>query len=523
AEFQQIRAAYEQLDRMLRYGGSFQAMPNVASSDWQHDAGDAVSQNDAAEGHSGTVGGGAAPIAAPPDLHERIASEPAEDLYAELRTKPDKSPFDFYALALLSDVCDRRDGLQFARWLLEGIRKCPDDYALPRLLQAYFRGPLPDGALAKLLVASAKAIGRDAFYPITEPGWDVLLRGESLDTFVATLRKCEPQLQDISIAGKMAFTIRALRVASWKTAGAKPESAAWVSEAMDFVESNFEQIPPELEFEVDLLGLMQEYLSVRDAFVAAGGLRGRLDQALQVYFTSDQVPGDREIVERQLELATDTDGLLYAFPAVDDEEATSHFYSLWQWVSYEVAERCGEEEQQDIDFNLWSGRCHALLVQLETKSDSSSLGRLWNWSGIAYGAVWCVSLLIPSLILSFAATMLGIGIEQASFSFAGPWVFGVLLIAAIGLGVWLGFKLARLIRERIYHPFCRHIALRCYNKLWRRDAMGLLGRSQLPFHVYRELLAGQASNEISTSIWVSNHAGQDYGLALYAIAQRHVV
>ena len=188
-----------------------------------------------------------APGPLPLELHERLDNETPADLYLELQNKPEKQAYDYYALALLSDVCDRRDGMQFVRWLLQGIKAHPHEAALKWLLQAFFRGPMAEGSAAKkslpkLLVAAAQAIGDDAFYPVTEPGWDTLLRSGSLDAFVKTLKQCQAHLREIGIAGKVAFSIRMLRTAFWKRQGATPQARAWTDETMDFIESNFEQV-----------------------------------------------------------------------------------------------------------------------------------------------------------------------------------------------------------------------------------------------------------------------------------------
>ena len=522
AEFQRIRAAYEELDLALRYGDTLGA--RFAS----HSSSEAQSWASPAAGTSRPAPrrGQAAPQPAPgppsPALHERVAKESIPKLYAELQKKPDKSPYDFYALALMSDVCDRRDGLQFCRWLLAGIRTFPGNFALQRLLHAYLGSPLPPKALPKLLIATAKAIGRDVFYPMTEPAWDALLREESLDAFVSTLRQCEQHLRDVGISGKMVFTIRMLRTACWKTSAASPAAAGWAAEALEFIESNFGHIPPTMEFEVDLLGVMQEYLKVRHLFVSAGGLRARLDRTLQDFFSSDQLVADAAVVEQQLELAADADGLLDAFP-IKDDPAVEAFYALWGWVSYEVAERCCEPENEEVNTNLWAGRVHALLVQLEAKTDSSALGKSWNWAGallrLAQAAVY-IATGLTALILCMTIA-LSIGDQRDSAVLIISVV--VSTTAAVLAGFFVGGWLSKLILEKLFHPFCFRMAAKCYRSIWRRDALDLLGRSRLPFNLFNALLNHTASNQISTSIWVTNMVSQDYALALYAMAIRHIV
>lgn len=541
AEFQRIRAAYETLDRQLRYGGTIETLGDATRSSRPAEFMPTENQGQPIEStepqrqqQAEPRADHAIPIELPAKapLDQRVQTESPAELYQEIQQQAKKSPYDYYALAVLSDVCDRRDGLQFARWLLEGIKTHPQEYALQRLLQAYLAGPLvatteaagkESAILTKLLVASAGAIGSDTFYPITEPAWDKLLRTESLDTFVATLRKCEAKLRDIGIAGKMAFTIRALRTAMWKLRGASPDSQAWATESMEFVDSNFEQIPYELEFEVDLLGLVHQYQQIRKKFVRHNPLRKDMDAALQAYFTSDQIEGDRQMIAQQTALAADAATLLQAFPASQENgPAVELFYPVWGWASEEVADRVGVREEEDFDLEMWSRRCHALLTQLEAKSDGSWRGQLWNWSGLVLQAA-------RVLIYCLLWALIAIPIFMLCFSqFESESEFAVLIVLfGAGMGVigsfFGGRWLARQLVERIYHPYCRRMGLRCYQKLWRRDALDMLSRSRLPFTLFRDLLHHQASERISTSLWVSGHVANDYALAIYALALRHIV
>lgn len=133
-EFQKIRAAYESLDERLRYGAPT-AAPPTESIDWASALG-AESVDAASEVKHDVVHQGPAPErpAPPPTLEERLENESVDALYAELAAAPDKSPYDYYALALMADVVERDKPLRFAEWLLSGIAKHDDCGPLVRLL-----------------------------------------------------------------------------------------------------------------------------------------------------------------------------------------------------------------------------------------------------------------------------------------------------------------------------------------------------------------------------------------------------
>ncbi len=183
AEFQRICAAYEALDERLRYGDRATPRHETRPSSWK-DFSEAASTDpsphEPAEPRPRrqVVDRTPIPRSKPKTLSERLETEAPAAIYQELSAQANKSPFDYYALAVLSDLVDRRKPLRFAEWLLSGIKAHPDDGALWRLLHEYIRGPLPPGAEVKLLPIIAGLSRGDFFYPLTEPLWLALLRAK---------------------------------------------------------------------------------------------------------------------------------------------------------------------------------------------------------------------------------------------------------------------------------------------------------------------------------------------------------
>lgn len=517
-EFQSIRRAYEELDRVLRYGntqfsGAFpsnQTAP-IARSDstTQENENVPVIATDAESEFS--------------RLHKRIREGSPQELYADLQAKPKKTAYEYFALAVLSDICDASENAQFARWLLTGIQEYSHDTALLRLLQSYFQGPLPATALPELLIDAAKSIGGDAFYPLTEAGWEHLLRNHSLDVFVTTLRECERHLRAINITGRIAFVIRILRVALWKTENASKNSLEWISEAMLFVETNYEQIPYHADFDLELLSLAHNYLGFRRDFVDGGLLHARLDRTLEIYFTENQTTSDPAIVLQQLQLARDVLAVLEAFPIQDEDPPSQAFYPVWELVSHDVASRYGVAEQEQPDIELWGQRAQTFLAQLESKSYKSFQGRYWELvdllgaiaKGTIYIAVWIV-IFVPLLTLAFIVpSKLG----EAGMALVVTGIVIVTVVATKYVGHWVSQKFL----GKLFYPYSARLATRTYNKLWRREAAELLERSRIPFYLFNDLTAQQASIRSTRAAWISNHISRDYGLAVYSLALRHVV
>ena len=313
-EFQKIRAAFEELDLELRYG---YAAPTATHQSTDYQWNELAAEVTAPAESS-------APVAKPRlPIHERIETESPQAVYRELADKADKDPYDYFALAILSDVVgDRKDQTQFARWLLEGLKAYPAEHGLLHMMRDYLREVEPSPLLAKLLVACSKAVPTDNFYPLTEPAWENLLREAEFSTCINTLKQCQANLRGIAISGQLIFMIRMLRFALWR------DESDWKDRAIDFVEENYEQIPPHMEFELEILSAAHLYVSSRATFLNGDPIRQRIDQAMQSYFTLDQVDGDQAVLQCQLSLLDSTEELLTGFPADGSDHCADDVHAV---------------------------------------------------------------------------------------------------------------------------------------------------------------------------------------------------
>lgn len=510
AEFQRIRAAFEELDEELRYHGGAATARTPVPQDWKTDVESPPTTTPQAE-----IGQRDHSRVAQKRLVDRIAEESPAELFNELRDRSNKSPYDFYALALLSDIVEK-SATGFAKWLIAGIAAHRQDGALKQLLHDALRGPQSGAALLKLLPLAARAIRTDEFYPLTEPAWQVVLRECSFEQFATVFDRCEAELRDSHIVGRMAFLIQVLKTALWLD----PAADGWSARQFRFVEENFGSIPPWLEWDVEILGLAREYLEVRQQFAVGSPLRTKMDAALKDYFCEPQEVGDRSIVAAQMEILASGDALIIEFP-MEEGELVSKFYPIWAWASHDVAERQSiAPEEPDVNENVWASRAAALLERLEKECNNSLTGVMWSLSLVAR----IVVLIVLGVVFLMVGLLLGSLIFLPLESFFGEdgADTGIILAAVLaGIGALVGpWVLKGTLDRRIWFPLNGKFATTCYRASWRRELMDFQRRSHVPDGLFRALFAHLADKS-ATATWVNQFVQLDYAPALLAGAQRY--
>ncbi|WP_442481942.1 hypothetical protein [Aeoliella sp. SH292] len=501
SEFQQIRQAYEELDEQLRYHGSATSRRVAVPEDWQTDA-------EAPQPATPTT---AAPKPSEPTLVERLKTESPAAIFEELKARQNKQPYDYYALALLSDIVERSP-TGFAKWLIEGIAAHRRDGALKQLLHDYFRGPQTGELLVKLLPAVAKAVRTDEFYPLTEPAWRVVLRECDFRKFAAAYDACEAELRDSHIVGRMAFLIHMLKSAMWRD----PETDGWSARQFRFVEENFSNIPPWLEWDVEVLGLAREYLAIRDKFVSGSPLRTKIDAALKEYFSESQELGDRAVVAAQMEVLAAGDTLMHEFP-LDMNEVFHAFYPIWAWASHDVAERQAFKQDEEVNENVWATRALALLARMEKECNNSLVGVMWSTALAGRVVTICLSAIITFVVLSwlFIAGLEAIESRQPWDVYFG---FGGLIILILsGVAAWFAKP---WLDKKLWFPLNEEFARKCYDRMWRRELLDFQRRSHVPDRFFRALFAHFA-DRTATSSWVNQFVQQDFAAVMLAGAQRY--
>lgn len=508
AEFQRIRAAYEELDEDLRYHGGQTRQRVPVPQDWKtEEFADSPAK----------LEGPAKPSSV--SLVDRLKTDAPAAIFAELKAKRNKTPYDFYSLAILSDVVEK-SATGFAGWLIEGVAAHPREGAFKQLLHEYFRSPTLGGQagklLLKLLPALARAERTDSFYPLTEPAWQVVLQECRFDEFTAAFEACEAELRDSHIVGRMAFLIQILKSAAWRDPDSSSES--WSARQFAYIEENFEAIPPWLEWDVDLLGLAREYLAVRNRFAAGSPLRTRMDAALQDYFSEPQEVGDRSVLACQMEILNNSDALLHEFP-IDQADLFSQFYPVWAWATHDVAERQSIEQQTEVNENIWASRANALLARLEKACNNSWTGMKWSACLGLRIVVLAVAVVFLAIFLTFALAVVPYALESWISLKQIENLQGPLMMVSIGLAIFLGWKLRPRLDQKLWFPLNGEFATQCYRNIWRREVFDFQKRSHVPDQFFRAVFAHFAGKS-ATATWVNEFVQQDYAPALLASAQR---
>lgn len=508
-EFQRIRAAYEQLENALRYGQSPEDTPTTAPSfSWDAPTASVAFAGTAASGRSST------PAAVP--LKERIRSGSVTQTYRELQAREDKSPYDYYALAVMSDAVDRQDGLQFARWLLKGVAVHPRDAGLLHLINAYLNNLAQPDQAEPLLVECSQHIDEQMFFPLTDTLWRELLRTKNFRHFRSAWEKCDRNFKGIQNSNRLIFLVYILKQAIWVA------HKDWIVEAFEYLEHNYDNIPSHLEYDLEILARLRMYILVREVFVLGSETRHRLDQAMRDYFCEDQLRGDQSVLGCQILLAQDANTAAEAFGELGNE-TYAPFYAVWVWVSYDVGERHVEPPKETLDEEVWHPRVGALVKGIALGVNRSRIG-----TKVLLTRSWCNAC---HLIVLFGCTALICTAGVFIGRFVGNQAGGVgqrETDEALGgiLGATAGFVLGLygcyLIHERYWKPFERRHSLRCYHEVWRPELLNFLARSHLSYQTFMSYLQSYA-NVNQAPKWLMSYAEQDYALPVFISAHRFMV
>lgn len=501
AEFQKIRAAYEQLDLQLRYGATVDASVSAANADWR-----AVSTSSISSSESTT---GTTPRAVFQQIHVRLQTETPEAIYQELAGLTHKTPYDYFALALLSDVVASASQGRFATWLIAGVAEYPRELALYYLLQRHFQGPIHTELLPKLLTQSARQLTELYFYPLTEKLWRQLLREQGFAVFHETLTRCLDFQPGIQIANRLTFYLQILRQAVWVA------DPAWITATTTYIEENFHQIPYQLGDEIDLLLALQNYASFRQEFIARHPFRAAMDVVLRSYFTEDEVTADQQMLACQMQILNDPMLAAAAFPD-PDEPGLHAFYSLWAWLSRDAADRnFGEVPPQQFD-RVWQSQAKSLVLRAEQLANWSRFGLKWSGLKLTYlGMMGFGILAIPTFMIMFAIA--------AALSFSNrsneDLILGTTCVITFIVGLYLAFRWCKYVQRRWLAPLDVRMMSRSYTELWQPEVFGLVERSHLPVHFLVHLI--RTSTLSITREHLIAFIERDYGLAVFSLAQRY--
>ncbi len=503
AEFQQIRAAYERLDNQLRYGAgpSFGSLP--AGVDWSQIF-SAQPEAVAASRFESTDSSKSAESLQKQHqdylsaLMEEVRTSSPEAVFNRLNGKAEKSPFEYYALAVLSDTLPDRSTEKFVSHLLAGLAASPKDNGLRGMLYALFRQALTPAEIPTILLKTARVIRNDSFYSLTEPLWDILVRRYPFAKVRELLAQCEAQLRDFRIEAKLAFYLHLLRISMFRA------DREWIEQTVAFLEDSHSSLNSMNEYELDRLQLAWAYLQEREANPPKNELQQRMDKAIEQYFSDPEETRANGIYDCQVRIATSIEEVTKSFPFDVDDEKLSPFLQLWFSVSSDLEWR---PRHLHRDASQTDRRIVWFLATLQAQTDQSRYGKTWD--------------LVATLIHSYSAA----GIFAVLVCAVSVFVLRLFIEPEAAFIVSLVIAILTAIVGHIYlikpywNRYCRKMAIKCYHALWRREVLQFVGQSQLSsdqfFYRAREL----RDTKMDYVTWTLNLVRVDDAVPLYATSQ----
>ncbi len=505
-EFQKIRAAFETLDGQLRYGQVQSTAEDSQTYQWQVSPSMQRTEGKSSSGKSSSGKGDASKKSQPREssvaFHDRLKKEKPSVLFSEISRSKEKTPYDYFALAILSDVV-QPDQKMFFQWLLTGLKEHPGDKGLFNLLYEYFQTELPLEVIPTLLLTTSKVIREDRFYYLTESVWQQLLRSTKFAVFQETLARCEANLKDFRINARIAFYIQILQQAMWR---ANPQ---WLRKTMGWLEINSGHLPPQLEMDFHVLELIRDYQKTAPQFVGDDPTRRQVAATIKRYFCSDTATADALVIEHQLTLADDAESLMRAFPASLEEsesDGASAMWLLWKWIGQEVADRNGIEPAR-VTPEKFLKRVFALMVDLD---------ETWTISR-KHITMYCMLNYLPYFL--FAAVPF-----VALLPWLGQPVFlAVAIFVAIVSLLIYHFVLIPQTIDPIFEKMVHRSIEKNYLVLWRGRFVQLIDANHVTM---RDLIATlheivfERKHRLRAAVHLVNYVPQDIGIAFYAEAAR---
>lgn len=491
SEFQKIRAAYELLDGQLRYGTSpargqqnqfqWDSSPTTPNAPVTPSSDSVIQQRPPRTNE---------PESSPP-IYQRVETESPKALFDEYRKRTGKSPFDYYAMALLADV-STNDSLMFFKLVLTGLQKHRQEAGLMNLLYEYLQQDFEAKDIPVMLSAVSKVINDQQFYFLTEKLWDQFLRQVDFKVWANALAKCESNLQDFRIEGQLAFYIHILPAAIFKGGG------SWLQQKVEFLQENGQEIPEALEMDLELVNQLLEY---RKSLASDTSYSLEIHAAIREYYLLGGRKGDEAIINLQHSFAQNPGLLLDNFGI--DTPYNSFQISVWNFINEEVHQRYGLET--NINPRKLRSKIFNLMDDLN-RSEAESFG--WQ-ENIRYHWIqrgpYVIALVSPFVVLS-------------------AWFNSATFIIATLLAI------AGMVAVKYYYRpddrFINFIEKRMKQRYlfsWRGRFVHLFEATQIQHHELSDALieiVDQHSEKVGFASWLCRYLPVDLGLHLFALATR---
>jgi hypothetical protein len=534
-EFKRIRAAYEQIDREMRYGMTDDSpiAPSI-SGDGTSEQNDASTLPFAFDVHSYAepphrMEQTTAPELATPSgemssrsmangsqlsqraaAYQHVESADPEAWYAELANQSLKTPYEYYVLAILSDVV-ASPTQSFGAWIADGAAKHPTNSDLSGLLKGLLANPqLPPDEACELLLRLAKSTPPSAYYYLTESLWQRRVLTDPWETFETTLAACERALAGNHGAPRVAFSIAIMRRAMWRA------PLEWLQARKRWIEESRIALHSQLEFDHELncklLGLREQHTTR----LQQGQFGRRILESIHAFCEEGEWESATQICACQMEIATHPKEFLIEFDYRPEDSADwSHG---WQWISWLALSKLPTQEKPGE--NQWMVQTIAETMRgidrRFPRSIERNVGLLNLLATFAYFASFLVGLIFLIGLTTIAILTVS-GVKNESYLFG---TMGV-LVGGVTLCIWLWLRLKKRWHAKITQPYIRKRVIRDYQSHWRLPLARSMQILLCPYHYYYGIvqhLAADERNVVGPSKWMVPLMPHDLGLMLYSAA-----
>ncbi len=515
-EFQRIRAAYELLESQLRFQTNQEAPRQDGIRPTLSDTAP-VSLPDNS-GHSQEKQTPVEPVAF---VRELLARQDREGAFSELSQKEQKTSFEYYALAVLSDFTQPRaeeDSSGFVDWILAGLEAYRGDPSLLQLLRAYLsEASMNQRDMKRVLERIVTIFPNDWFYYLSEPLWLRFVREVDWSTFVETLQQCDRMIRDPRQYGRLAFKTRLLRAALFKA----PDD--WCKETLYELEENSpsmnSSLVPEFEIVAGLFALKQR----AGTFVSKGPMSQHIFDSMRSYCEDSEEVWQKKIVSSQAILAANPSAVLSEFQYTDFD--AKDLVLPWIIVSGEVREQLGFVDTSTESPQAYGNATISLLQEIDRSfpySKITSNQRRKSLKTIGTAALSFLGVMLPGTILTmWLSSGLSIGTAGASTQL-GAVVLLVSFLLSICAVVWAFRNPIRRI-EAFYAQRLSKLLEDHYRDKGRAMVSRMLAATHLSFHDLLQV-AIQCIHHQESAFGVSRvvpqYLRQDVGLWIYATAVR---
>lgn len=378
-EFQRIRTAYERLERDFRYGLK-SPTGKPADLGWANFA-QRLAQ--------------AKPATQSPDKSGSVAA------FRQLGQRSDKTPQDFFELAVLADLHQTEDKQAFLKYLILGLRAHPGDPALQQLIAGYLHDDLELSEAHTFLLALAKILPADIFFPLTEGLWLRLLRQPDFSRFLQLYEACNAQLQLGASSARQAFLLRALRIAAWKAEG------DWLAAQLAQLEV---QGPGSHRLDEKELVFLDRLLDFKKNFPAnPSRVEQKIFEMVRDYCTLDWQAGANRVYACLSELARDVSGLTDSFQVSEDSVYYRNIFSICGFIAADIIDQTGGGEIFSSE-KLVRQLAESTVTDLADDSAEvfARISRSWlgynliGWPLTVLGLPWFLGIFFPDDIRKFA-------------------------------------------------------------------------------------------------------------------------